>query len=340
MDKIFPSVKKDYNYSPDVFEREYVDNGFSKGWGFHFPTNEEFWIDCHNHLDNWRTHSDIYKLLDQWFSRLDAYRLGKVLVIAREPASLKVLKDISSQDDRFDWLIWIDCDKPDISTLEKALEHGAVGLKLHNKVIMQGLVRPDIWLSDEWCKVFELVEKSGIPILWHVTQRVTKSPYHGGGYNPYWSEGQKRGVTYTNEDLLQITIKISEMFPKIKIIGAHQHYVSLKRLSEIFDKHENMYIDTSVGCYLRWADDLHEEDRKIYYDFFVKYQDRILFGTDSALKCGGVDEYLVQSFLCHARFINKLRLPHEVLQKVAHVNAEKLFGVEPVDYARRGNVRP
>jgi len=76
--------------------------------------------------------------------------------------------------------------------MQDAIDNGVVGLKLHNAGIMKGEAGPEIWLSEEWSKVFELVERSGIPILWHVTQRVSYSPYHGGGFNSYWAEGQER----------------------------------------------------------------------------------------------------------------------------------------------------
>jgi hypothetical protein len=85
---------------------------------------------------------------------------------------------------------------------------------------------------------------------------------------------------------------------------------------------------------------LYEEDRIILWDFFKKYRDRIVFGTDSGVAPDKIDEYLIQGFLCHARFISQLRLPFDVLQEVAYKNAERLFGIKPVSSSRRGNVRP
>jgi predicted TIM-barrel fold metal-dependent hydrolase len=205
---------------------------------------------------------------------------------------------------------------------------------------MKGMGEPECWFSDKWMEIFKLAESSGLLVLWHVTQRVSYSPYHGGGLNPYWAEGQEKGVRFTNEDLLQAFLKILKTFPRLKVIGAHQLHIGLDRLSSLLDEYDNLFIDTSCGFYLRWADTLYEEDRKVLWEFFMKYRERILFGSDSGVSPNKIDEYLIQGFLCHARFINQLRLPYDVLQLVSHENSERLFGLEPVSAARRGNVRP
>lgn len=327
-------------HSPYIKERQVLDHGFSEGWGFHFQPSEEYWLDCHNHLDSGKTQAEIKCLLDQWFARVDGFRLGKALLIVTEPTAFKVYQDIHDQDKRFEWLFWMPFDQPDVKVLQAAIDHGAVGLKLHNAPIMQGLGEPEVWLTDEWRKVFQLAEGNGLPVLWHVTQRVSYSPYHGGGANPYWAEGEKRGIKFSNEDLLQIFLKVLILYPNLKVIGAHQLHIGLERLATLLEVYDNLYIDTSCGFYVRWADTLYKEDRKLLWTFFMKYKDRILFGTDSGLAPGAIDEYLVQGFLCHARFILQLRLPYDVLQMVAHQNAEQVFGISPIQATRRGNVRP
>lgn len=336
----YPFRKNKENYTPDLLRRETEEGGFSSGYGFHFPPCEEFWNDCHNHLDRWKTPGDIYRLLDQWFGELDGYRLGKVMAIAKDDHDFEILGDVKKHDKRFEWLVYITADKPDVNILKRAIDNNCVGLKLHNNIIMRGLVKPDVWYEKEWDRIFSLAREANLPLLWHVTQRITDSPYHGGAYNSYFGEGRERGVEFGNKLLLDISLDILNKYPGIKLVGAHQLYMGVHSLASLFDRYENLYIDTSCGFYLRWADSMLEEERQIYRDFITSYQDRILFGTDSGLNCGAIDEYLVQSFLCHARFINHLRLPHEVLQKVAHINAERIFGVTPVEYARRGNVRP
>lgn len=329
-----------FPHSPFIKERDTLDNGFSKGWGFHFQPSEEYWVDCHSHLNSVKSVNELQRMLDQWFSRLDAFRLGKSLFISDDSSSFEIFKSVSEVDKRFGWLVYLPFDKPDINVLKRAIDNKAVGLKLHNSPIMKGMGDPECWFNDEWTEIFKLAESSGLPVLWHVTQRVSYSPYHGGGYNAYWAQGQEKGISYTNEDLLNILLEILSMYPKLKVIGAHQLHIGLDKLSSLLDKYDNLFIDTSCGFYLRWSDLLYEDDRKILWDFFIKYSDRILFGTDSSVAPDEIDEYLIQGFLCHARFINQLRLPHDVLQLAAYKNSERLFGLEPVSSARRGNVRP
>jgi predicted TIM-barrel fold metal-dependent hydrolase len=327
-------------YCPYVEERERLDNGFSAGWGFQFQPSEEYWIDCHNHLDGGKTHAELYRILDLWFSRLDAYRLGNVLFIAGHEGDFQVYGDVCSADDRADWMLWLPHDKPDTDLLGKALKYGVKGLKLHNNQIMRGQGEHDVWLSDKWSQIFKMVEEAGIPVLWHVTQRHSNSPYQGGGENAYWADGWKVGVNFTNEDLLQVMLEVLRKFPKMNVIGAHQLHVGLERLTSLLDKYKNLFIDTSCGFYTRWADQIYEEDRKKLYRFVTEYADRILFGTDSNLTPAGAVEYAVQGFLCHSRFIHQLRLDYDTLQKIAHGNSEKLFGIKKLSSERKGNVRP
>lgn len=337
---IRPDTSDDLPHSPDVAERETLDNGFSRGWGFHFQPSEEYWLDCHCHMGTETTYQRIYRLMEQWFAELDAFRLGKVAAIVKAPEALAVYRDIAAQDKRFGWIYWMPYDKPDAELMQRALDHSAMGLKLHNSPLMSGNSDPRVWLDQAWQKVFETLEHKKSSVIWHVTQRVSVSPYHGGGANSYWSAGSAKGNHTSNEELLQIFLEVVRRYPQIAFIGAHQLHIGLARLEKLLAEYPNLYIDTSCGFLVRWSDTLYENDRAILRRFFLRHADRILFGTDAQLAADITDPYRVQAFLCHTRFINQLRLPNEVLQKVAHENAERIFRWAPVKPARRGNSRP
>lgn len=326
-------------HSPDVAERDLLDQGFSKGWGLHFRPNEAYWFDCHNHLESLKTHAEFYRVLDAWFAQLDAFRLGKLAAFATDADAFEVYRDMSKQDPRFCWFYRLPYDKPNAELVQKAFEHGALGLKLHNAPLMKGEGSHEVWFQPEWTKVFEIVNAEKKALNWHVTQRVSSSPYHGGGKNPYWSLAEN-GPTTSNEKLLQTALKIADNYPNLTLIGAHQLHVGLERLESIFTQHPNVVIDTSCAGFLRWCDDLSPTDQKTLRDFYLLFQDRILFGTDSSLAPDRIDAYQVQTFLCHARFIHQLRLPDEQLQKIAHGNAERILGLEPLEPQRRYNSRP
>ena len=157
---------------------------------------------------------------------------------------------------------------------------------------------------------------------------------------PYWQQGWAKGVDFTNEDLLQDMLTQVRRFPKLKIIGAHQLHIGIERQAELLRAHDNLYIDTSCGMYLRWADGFIEEDRLLLRDFMETWSDRFVFGTDADLFPGSIDEYAVQGFLCHARFMLELGLHDQALQDVAWRTSQQLFGLKSVSSNRRGNVRP
>ena len=119
-----------------------------------------------------------------------------------------------------------------------------------------------------------------------------------------------------------------------------QRHVGWDRLEEIFEEHPNVYIDTSIGCFLRHGDVMYPEDLKKLRNFFIKYSDRILFGTDISVGEGQHKETNHLSLVGHTNFIRHLRLPYEDLQKISHENSEKLFKLEKSSDVRMGNIRP
>ncbi len=329
-----------YPHSPDIAERTRLDGGFSQGWGLHFQPNEAYWLDCHGHLGKDTTQAQLACMLDEWFAALDAYRLGRIMVIVKNPEAFQACRDVAARDARFSWIVRMFHDQPDIDLLRRALDHGARGVKLHNAPLMSGKDRPDIWLSDDWSRIFQLLAQANYPVLWHVTQRVSASPYHGGRANSYWQDGAKNNGVVTNEKLLQVFLQVIRQYPQIPFIGAHQLHVGLERLAGILAENPNLLIDTSCGFVTRWADVLYDHDRDVLRKFFLAHPDRILFGTDASLSAGGTDTWMIQAFLNHARFINQLRLPDAVLQKVAHANAERIFKLAASIVPARGNSRP
>ncbi|MFC1717441.1 amidohydrolase family protein [Candidatus Poribacteria bacterium] len=332
-----------YPHSPDVLERETADDGFSSGWGLHFQTSERYWIDCHVHA---RRGPDFQERVNDWFEWSRAWRQAQFIAIDGRPDSsgngfsYEELAEIVKEDDRLAFLYYPGIDTPDVEPLEHALELGARGLKLWSPTfVLEG--RPaDEFEHPKWEGVFKIVNDRRLPILWHVTQRITDSPYTGGGRNAYWGEGWKKGVTYTNEDLLQSFLRVAKAHPDGHFIGAHQLHVGWDRLEEIFAEHPNVYIDTSIGCFVRWGDTMYPEDQEKLREFFIKYADRILFGTDIGMGEGYNLETEHLSLMGHIRFVRQLRLPYDELQKVSHQNSEKLFRLEPSSDVRMGNIRP
>jgi predicted TIM-barrel fold metal-dependent hydrolase len=327
-------------HTPDVTERLTSDDGFSRTWGEHFQPCEDYWIDCHVHMED-QTADVVARAVREFFQRLDAWRLRRIIALSGRSENLKAFAAVAHCDDRFTWMIYPRYNEPDLaSLLPRAFEAGALGLKLHNVHVLTDGADHKVWLGRNWQGAFDRVAGLRKPILWHVTQRLTDSPYTGGARNSYWAQAWEKGVKYRNADLLETFLQVVGRWPDIPFIGAHQLHVGFEKLEELFNQYPNLYVDTSIGCFVRWGDQMYEPDRLRAHQFFTRHASRILFGTDCGVGVEATEEYVFQAFLGHARYLHQLNLAHEVLQDVSHRNAERLFALPAVQVSRKGNLRP
>jgi predicted TIM-barrel fold metal-dependent hydrolase len=307
--------------------RDTIEGGFSGGWMPHFLPSEDQWIDMHLHLRNINSEDELKSSLNQCFSRLSAYRLSKVVAITGQDNMFGVLNEVSKNDRRFAWIYSPRLATPSVELVREAVKNGACALKLHNASIMAARVPREIYEGSEWQAIFAFAESAGIPLLWHVTQRLGFSPYHGGGLNSYWSDGWEKGIDFDNEALLQDVLKLMKRYPKLKVIGAHQLHVGLDRLNELLKEYKNLYIDSSCGMFLRYSDRFIEEDRLLLRDFVETWSERILFATDGSLSPSGMSEYNFLWFLGHTRFMLELGLNDKALQDVAWRTAQNVLNL-------------
>jgi predicted TIM-barrel fold metal-dependent hydrolase len=334
-----------YPHSPDVYERETSDGGFSKGWGMHFAPSEKYWVDVHTHAEE-ENPEDVIAEVGKYLPMLGSLRVKHFAVMLPELmpqgdkdkgllaacfSDLNKLKGYLAAINKCEStspMLYLNYRNPDPAAVIEAAKMGVCGIKLHNASLIMDGGNPDIWLSGEWRKVFETIQEYKLPVLWHVTQRLTDCPYTGGGRNSYWKVGWEKGVKYNNEDLLQIYLKVVEEFPGINFVSAHQLHIGWDRLTSLFDRYKNLYTDTTIGCFVREDYEMYDSDREYLRDIFVRYCDRILFGTDTLIKKSGDDKslkHVMDTYKGHIRFIRQLRLPEEALQKISHENTERLY---------------
>ena len=212
--------------SPDLDVRETIDNGFSRDWGFHFLPSEEYWFDCHAHLAKVRTAADIRHVLDAWFSILDGYRLERINLFVTDADLFAALRD-PVRNRRFSWFYFPRHDQADLDRIDQAFGHGAAGLKLHNAPIMRGQAGRLVWQSESWQRIFARLNALRKPVLWHVTQRVSRSPYHGGSENAYWSDRPAQAEALKQRSALADFPGLVSRYRDIPFIGAHQLYIGL-----------------------------------------------------------------------------------------------------------------
>src|SRR4051812_31137758 len=247
----------------------------------------------------------------------------------------------------FDGLDDSDWGEREAKRLEESFKMGAKGLKFHKTFGLHyrykdGRLMPvdDPKLDPVW----EMCAKHKRPVVIHIADPAAfftpldryNERWHELNQHPNWlffgQQFPKR------EDLLAQLHRVIERHPKTTFVNTHfgNNAEDLASVAEKLDKYPNMYIDIDAR--------ISELGRQPYTarKFFLKYQDRIMFGTDTT---PNRDAYRVyyrfletddESFDCSASHhlqgfwnIYGIFLPDDVLEKVYRTNAERiLFGVK------------
>lgn len=235
--------------------------------------------------------------------------------------------------------------KPDwtqkaVAQLEQDVKNGAMGLKVYKSLGLRNrdiagnrLAIDDDRLDPVWEKCSEL----GIPVLIHSAD--PKSFWEPmDSQNERWLELKthpRRQRSDTDpapwQQIIDEQHRMFKKNPGTKFINAHMGWYAnnLGRLSELMEEMPNMYV--GIGAIIA---ELGRQPRNAK-PFFIKYQDRILFGKDSwqpeefptyfrVLETD--DEYFPYYKKYHAFWsMYGLDLPDEVLRKVYYKNAMALL---------------
>lgn len=224
--------------------------------------------------------------------------------------------------------------------LELDVKSGAKGLKVYKSLGLRNkdtngnrIAIDDPRLDPIWKKCGEL----GIPVLIHAADpKSFWDPMDKD--NEKWLElktrpRRKRSATNPApwQQIIDEQHRMFKKHPKTKFINAHMGWYAnnLDRLGELMDEMPNMSV--GIGAIIA---ELGRQPRRAK-QFFIKYQDRILFGKDSwkpnefpmyfrVLETA--DEYFPYYKKYHAFWaMYGLDLPNEVLEKVYYKNAMNLI---------------
>lgn len=190
---------------------------------------------------------------------------------------------------------------------------------------------------------YKFIEEEKVPILFHIADpeefwdrdKVPEWAYNNGWF---WGDG-----TYsTKEDLYREVDGILAKFPKLHAIFAHFFFLSadLDRAAAFLDKWENVCIDLTPG--IEMFVNLSKNPEKAR-GFFLKYQDRILFGTDN-YDPGNEEELgnMIKTVQIMRQFLETddqfqvwdltfkgIKLDREVLEKIYYKNFFNYVNAEP-----------
>ena len=307
-------------------------------------------IDIHNHLGDLEDTEHYLEEMDKagvWKCvSLDGYSKDNFFM-----EHLKVSQSVSKE--RFIVFFRPDfsnIDDPDFGIkeaemLEKAVKMGVRGLKISKNLGLvvkdkSGKLVPvdDPRIDPIWAKCGEL----GIPVMIHVSDpKAFFTPvdkfnerYDELGAHPGWSF---YGEEFPSKDeILAQRNRVFARHPNTVFIGAHMGTLpeELHIVANWLDVYPNFYVDIDAR--------ISDIGRQPYTarKFMIRYQDRILFGTDTRPNAESYrtyyrfletdDEYIDPSGGHHLQgrwMIYGIFLPDDVLEKLYNKNALKILGM-------------
>ncbi len=240
-----------------------------------------------------------------------------------------------------------------ITHIKNALLAGAVAVKVWKNIGMQLKDRNgDFVMIDHprFDLILEFLEDNHIPLIGHLGEPkdcwlpLDQMVLHKGYYSRHPEYHMYLHPEYPSyESHLKARDHMLQKHPRLAFIGAHLGSIewSLGELAKTLDKYPNMAVDLARMPELF----LHaKNDWQNTRNFFIRYQDRLLYATDvqvektvnpSALKSRAHDARLrYWTFFTSDSLMNEpngignfkgLKLPREVVDKIYYKNALKWF---------------
>lgn len=305
-------------------------------------------IDIHNH--QWRMNQQD---LSELTAQMDALNMGVMINLSGRGRGsrayfLEVMENTSKNAPNrfviFTNIQFDDIDDPNwskntVEQLVQDVKDGAQGLKIYKSLGLgskdkngKRIAIDDPRIDPIWAKCGEL----GIPVLIHSAD---PKPFWDpmDEKNERWLELKLRsGRQQSDNDVSweQIIAEQHRVFakhPKTTFINAHFGWYAnnLTKLGELLDRYPNMMIE--IGAIIA---ELGRQPRAAR-EFFIKYQDRVLFGKDSYVPeeyytyfrvLETADEYFPYYKRYHAFWkMYGLDLPDPVLRKLYYKNALRIL---------------
>jgi hypothetical protein len=221
----------------------------------------------------------------------------------------------------------------ELDRIAEAVDAGYVCFKM--KIVPGDRVPPRIWMDDaRLAPIFEFAIDRGLSMQVHLAHP-----------DRWWERVFKADEVRPKEDYFLQLDRILERYPELPVVGCHMGCwpERLDRLDDRLNRHPNYHIETSATKWVvREISDQPEAARK----FFIKWSDRILFGTDLVVQPKIHATYYESRFHVQRTMwetdvrgrsmikdpdagdeplLNGLNLPADALEKIQRSNAGRLY---------------
>jgi len=321
---------KEAVYRPYLYDNvaylDTADNGFSKGWRGHERSDPGAWFDVHMHIARaCSTEALAKEAVGFWRKQFRSYDWAGGAIMAFPGSGIF---DYVKTDSTVAAYLRLNYDNPDVKLVDSLCKLGKIqGVKLHMRPIYEKGLDYKIMDSDAWHAVYAKCGELGIPIIWHMNQRLTDpSLVHGVDKGEAWNK-----LSYTNTDVLKWFEEVASRHANTRIILAHFNFMGYGPLGALLDRHSNLYTDGSSAWSIGPYHHLTPSEIETIRPFAIRYQDRLIFGTDFSIHVPKPDEdvtYWMNFYTGYIRFILQLELPAPVLSKIAYKNALKVLNMK------------
>ncbi|SEI87462.1 Amidohydrolase [Cyclobacterium xiamenense] len=323
-------------------------------------------IDVHVHLETDRylfaekAAEDGFRLInvaleytDGWNDVRRKFAYGQLQEAAYPDRMANVTAFAVSDWDRADW------EERVIAWLDSCFEQGALGVKVWKNI---GMVSRDsagnlIQIDDpRFDPIFDHLRKRGKTLMGHLAEpkncwlpleeMTTNNDRNYYGRHPEYHMHLQPEMP-SHEELIQRRDNMLEKHPDLKFVGAHMGSLEydVDELAQTLDRFPNLAVDLAA----RMGQVFYQTaaDREKVRNFFIRYQDRLLYATDLSDNGSRTKEALhaamdaawkrdweffatdnaMESDLINEPF-QGLQLPKAVVDKVFYQNAVEWFGME------------
>jgi predicted TIM-barrel fold metal-dependent hydrolase len=244
-----------------------------------------------------------------------------------------------------------------ITRIKKCMKAGASGIKIWKNI---GMVLKDkkgdyIMIDDPaFNPIFRFMEDNKITVMGHLgeprncwlplNEMTDSSNYRYYKANPqYHMFLHPEAPSY--EDQINARDNLLKMNPELDFIGAHLASLewSVNEIAKRLDIYPNLKVDMSARvAHLQYQS---IADRELVRNFMIRYQDRILYGTDITINANEADpeaksQMLLDRWISNWIYlatdstliikniqgeIQGLKLPKKVIDKIYNENADRFF---------------